>query len=71
MCIRVEFHQTKNGLPSAWAFSMNSSAAAVTSSSTVSIRLRVSGPVSTISPPAVERMTPRGPKRSLKAGSLG
>ena len=45
MCMRVEFAQTKNGLPSLCAFSMKSSAASVNSSSTVSIRLVVSGPV--------------------------
>ena len=48
---------------------------AVTSSSMVSMRLRVSGPVSSIfcvpSGCAQLWMTPRGPKRFLKAGSLG
>ena len=48
MCMRVEFHQTKNGLSSLWALSMNLSAASVISSSTVSIRFLVSGPVSSI-----------------------
>ena len=43
MCMRVEFHQTKNGLPSLCALSMKARAASVNSSSTVSIRLVVSG----------------------------
>ena len=52
-----------------------SSVRAVTSSSMVSMRLRVSGPVSSIfcvpSGSAQLWMTPRGPKRFLKAGSFG
>ena len=74
MCMRVEFHHTKNGFPSAWALSMKASASAVTSSSTVSMRFRVSGPVSSIvcvpSALADDRITPRGPNCSLNAGSL-
>ena len=70
MCMRVEFHHRKNGLPSACALSMKASASVVTSSSTVSIRSRVSGPVSSICwPPstnAEDRITPRGPNCSLK-----
>ena len=47
MCMRVLFHQTKNGFLSfLTALSMKLSAAVVTSSSTVSMRLIVSGPVS-------------------------
>ena len=34
-------------------------------------RLRVSGPVSLISPPAVDLMTPRGPYFFLNSGSFG
>jgi hypothetical protein len=43
--MRVEFHHTKNGLPSALAFSMNFRLASRNSSSTVSMRLIVNGPV--------------------------
>src|SRR6185312_13410635 len=45
-CIRVVFIQTKNGLPDLLCRLMYSMAAAVVSSSMVSIRLRVKGPVS-------------------------
>ena len=48
MCMRVEFHQRKNGLSAFFAFSMKSSASVVTSSSTVSMRFLVSGPVFSI-----------------------
>ena len=47
-CIRVEFHQRKNGLSSWCARSMKSIAPARNSSSTVSIRFLVSGPVSSM-----------------------
>ena len=47
-CIRVPFHQTKNGLPALTCRSMKSFAAATVSSSIVSIRFLVSGPVSSI-----------------------
>ena len=47
-CIRVVFIQTKNGVSACTCRSMKSMAAAEVSSSTVSIRLRVSGPVSSI-----------------------
>ena len=47
-CMRVELCQRKNGLPSACARSMKSSERASRSSSIVSIRFRVSGPVSPI-----------------------
>ncbi len=74
-CIRVAFHQMKKGLSSAVTSSRYSSVRAVTSSSMVSMRLRVSGPVSSIFcvPSACAQLwiTPRGPKRSLKAGSFG
>ena len=46
--MRVEFHHRKNGFLAFAARSMKSNAPAVTSSSTVSIRLMVSGPVSSI-----------------------
>ena len=61
MCMRVEFHQIKNGLSAFLARSMKSSALVVISSSTVSMRFFVNGPVSSILPSAVELMTPRGP----------
>ena len=44
----VVFHQMKNGLPALWARSMKSRASSVTSSSIVSMRFFVSGPVSSI-----------------------
>jgi hypothetical protein len=53
-CIRVALYQTKNGLPSAWARSTKDIAASWNSSSTVSMRLRVSGPVSSMRPSAKE-----------------
>ena len=65
MCMRVEFHHRKNGLPSACALSMKASASAVTSSSTVSMRSRVSGPVSSICwPPSAQRRGPDHPARA-------
>src|SRR5262245_39798752 len=66
MCMRVEFHQRKNGLPAACCCSMKASARAVISSSTVSMRFLVRGPVSWILPPAIEWITPRGPKLLLE-----
>ena len=71
MCIRVEFHQMKNGLSACFARSMKSSVLAVTSSSMVSMRLRVSGPVSVMRPSEKLWMTPRGPKRFLNSGFFG
>jgi hypothetical protein len=71
MCIRVEFHHRKNGLFACLARVMKSSAFAVTSSSIVSMRLRVSGPVSVMRPSAWLWITPRGPKFFLNAGSFG
>ena len=71
MCILVEFHQRKNGFLACLARCMKSIALVFTSSSKVSIRFLVSGPVSVILPPAKEWITPRGPNRCLKAGSLG
>ena len=78
------FIQTKNGVPAACWRRMKSLAASTVSSSIVSIRFLVSGPVSSMrcrptrpkrpssvgssSSVAHERMTPRGPKRSLKLG---
>jgi hypothetical protein len=50
---------------------MKSSAAAVTSSSTVSMRFLVSGPVSSILPSAEDLITPRGPNFFLNSGSFG
>ena len=71
MCIRVEFHHRKNGLSAFLARSMKSSALAVTSSSMVSMRFLVSGPVSVILPSAKLWITPRGPNRFLNSGSFG
>ncbi len=70
-CIRVEFHHRKNGLFATLARCMKSSALTVTSSSIVSIRLRVSGPVSVILPSAKLWITPRGPNFFLNSGSFG
>src|SRR4029453_2478191 len=75
MCMRVEFHQQKKGLLSLTAFSMNLRLASRNSSSTVSIRLVVSGPVFSIfwvpSVLAHECRTPRGPYFFLNSGSVG
>ena len=86
MCMRVEFAQTKKGLSALCARSMKSSAASVNSSSTVSMRLVVSGPVFSIFclPTGPKRgsvgsalsvaqqcMTPRGPNFFLNSGSFG
>ncbi|MNG34498.1 hypothetical protein D3C84_1209950 [compost metagenome] len=59
-CMRVVFIQTKNGLSALACFSMNACAAAVVSSSMVSMRLVFSGPVSSILPSAKLWITPRG-----------
>jgi hypothetical protein len=48
-CMRVEFHQQKNGFLSFAAFSMNLRLASRNSSSAVSMRLIVSAPVFSIS----------------------
>ena len=61
MCIRVVLYHRNIGLPAAWVASMKSSALVVTSSSMVSIRLRVSGPVS------VHFWLPHAPKRGSGA----
>ena len=71
MCMRVEFHQMKNGLFAFLAFSMKSSAFSVTSLSIVSIRLIVSGPVSSMRPSEKLWMTPRGPNFFLNSGFCG
>src|SRR4029077_20487028 len=72
MCILVEFHQQKNGLSALCWRSMKSRPAAVISSSMVSIRFLLSGPVSSIfcvpSGFAQECRTPRGPKCFLNSG---
>src|SRR5262245_17217305 len=74
-CMRVEFHQTKKGLPSLLAFSMNFRLASRNSSSTVSMRLVVNGPVFSIfcvpSGLAQQCSTPRGPYFFLNSGSFG
>jgi hypothetical protein len=70
-CIRVPFHQTKNGLRTLCWRSMKFSAAATVSSSLVSIRFLMSGPVSSMVPSAEALITPRGPYFFLNSGSLG
>ncbi|MNF95070.1 hypothetical protein D3C84_778070 [compost metagenome] len=70
-CMRVAFHQTKNGLSALTWRSMKLMAALVTSSSTVSMRLRVSGPVSSTLPSADALMTPRGPNFLRNSASFG
>ncbi len=62
----MPLHHTKNGVPAAFWRLMKSIAAATVSSSTVSIRFFVSGPVSSIRPSAKLWITPRGPNRSRK-----
>ena len=47
-CMRVEFHQRKNGLSAFFAWSMYASVPLVTSSSMVSMRFLASGPVVSI-----------------------
>ena len=74
-CIRVPFHQQKKGLPSlAWRV-MKSFAAATVSSSMVSMRFLVSGPVfSMVWPPlpsALDLITPRGPNFLRNSGFFG
>ena len=59
-CMRVVFIQVKNGLLALACRCMKSIAAAVVSSSTVSIRFLLSGPVSSILPSADALSTPRG-----------
>ncbi|MCY1459221.1 hypothetical protein D9M71_766760 [compost metagenome] len=51
-CMRVVFIHTKNGLSALTCFSMKAWAAAVVSSSMVSMRFLVSAPVSSILPSA-------------------
>src|SRR6476661_1644301 len=74
-CMRVEFHHTKKGFSSLTALSMNLRLASRNSSSTVSMRLVVSGPVFSIfcvpSGFAQQCNTPRGPYFFLNSGSLG
>ncbi|MNY60552.1 hypothetical protein D3C86_1971220 [compost metagenome] len=59
-CMRVKFIHRKNGLSPCACFWMYWIAAPVVSSSMVSMRLLVSGPVSSILPSAVLWITPRG-----------
>ncbi len=74
MCMRVEFHQRKNGLSAFFASSMKRMASRVTSSSIVSMRFLVSGPVGSIfcvpSGLAQVWITPRVPNRFRISGSL-
>ena len=83
----VVLYQRKNGLSALACFSIHASAAVVISSSTVSIRFLVSGPVSTIvcfptrpkrgstvassTSVALQCSTPRGPNICLNLGILG
>ena len=86
MCMRVELNQQKNGFSALCCRSMKSSEAARNSSSTVSMRFFVSGPVSSIvclpTRPkrgssvgssvslALHRSTPRGPNFASELGIL-
>jgi len=86
-CMWVVFSHTNHGLPALFWRLMKSLAAATNSSSQVSIRFFVSGPVSSIFclptlpqrgwtvlsslSVAHECITPRGPNISLKRGSFG
>ena len=71
----VELYQRKNGLSALACFSIHARARSVISSSMVSMRFLVSGPVSSIVcpplPSAMQWSTPRGPNCFLNAGSLG
>jgi len=58
--MRVKFIHVKKGFLASTCFFMKPIAAAVVSSSIVSMRLRVSGPVSSILPSANVCITPRG-----------
>ncbi len=73
MC--VELNHTKNGVSDSFWRLMKSTAASRNSSSTVSIRFFVSGPVSSIrwvpSPFAQVCRTPRGPNFFRNSGSFG
>src|SRR5262249_34736623 len=60
-CMRGALNQQKNGLFALPCRSMKSMAAADVSSSIVSMRFFVSGPVSSILPSDDDLMTPRGP----------
>src|SRR5215213_6281305 len=74
-CMAVALYQRKNGLSAFTCFSTQSIAFAVISSSIVSIRFLVNGPVSTtVCPPFpsdTQCSTPRGPNSFLNAGSFG
>lgn len=61
----------KNGLPAFCDRSMKSIVFSLTSSSNVSIRLRLSGPVSVMRPSAKTWITPRGPNFFLNSGFFG
>ena len=71
----VVLYQRKKGFSALAASVMNRSACSVTSSSMVSMRFLVSGPVSSIFCPPLpsdqQWSTPRGPKRFLNSGSFG
>ncbi len=74
-CIRVPFHHTNQGLPAACCSLMKAMARSEVSSSTVSMRFLVSGPVSSIfwvpSGMAQEWSTPRGPNFLRKVWPSG
>ena len=65
MCMRVGLNQTKNGFLSRFARSMKSIEALRNSSSIVSMRFLVSGPVSS------HFCLPQGPKRGIVARRVG
>ncbi|MNP74428.1 hypothetical protein D3C76_1713040 [compost metagenome] len=67
--MRVVFIHTKNGLSASTCFLMKAWAAAVVSSSMVSMRLEFSEPVSSILPSAKLWITPRGELALMNSGS--
>src|SRR3984893_17627420 len=78
--VRPEVHRGRvvpqeKGFPSLWQRSMKATACSVTSSSMVSMRFLVRGPVSSILfPPLLSAQlcsTPLGPNRFLNSGSFG
>ena len=74
MCMRVEFHQRKNGLSAFFASAMKRIVSLVISSSMVSMRFLLSGPVLSIfcvpSGLAQVWITPRVPYFLRSSGSL-
>ena len=71
MCIRVEFHQMKNGLFACLARCHEVERLGRDFLIDGLHPLLVSGPVSVILPPAKLWITPRGPNFFLNSGSFG